>query len=99
MGEHDLASSVSDQSSINHVNTDFNNDDDSRSFETPWKNNRSFTSLVDTKTKTTTPNLSNLLLPGKGCVCFQTEGKTVWATQFSKSRASTKVTEKIFENE
>ena len=45
VGVHYLASSVSGQSTINHVNTDVKNIDDSQSFETPSKNNHSFTYL------------------------------------------------------
>ena len=46
VGVHYLESSVSDQSTINHVNTDVNDNYDSQSFETLSKNNHSFTYLV-----------------------------------------------------
>ena len=46
VGVHYLASYVSDQSTVNHVNADVNDNDDSQSFETPSKNNHSFTYLV-----------------------------------------------------
>ena len=46
MGVHYLVSSVSDQITINNVNTDVNDNDDPQSFETSSKNNHSFTYLV-----------------------------------------------------
>ena len=46
VGVQYLAFSVSDQRTINNVNTDVNNNDDSQSFETHSKNNHSFTYLV-----------------------------------------------------
>ena len=52
---HDLASSVSYQSTSKHVNTDFNDDYYPQSFETLMKNNHISNSLVDTYNTTTTP--------------------------------------------
>ena len=69
---HDLDYCVLDKNARNHVNTDVNNNDDSRSFENDWKNNRSSTSFGDTKTTNATPNLSNIPPPGKDNLCFQT---------------------------
>ena len=64
MGAHYLASSVSYQIISNHINTDINDNNDSQSFETPRKNNRSYASFVDTKNATTTP------VPLKDHLCF-----------------------------
>ena len=41
MGTYSLASSISDQSTSHHVNTNVNDNDDSQSFETHRKNNHS----------------------------------------------------------
>ena len=46
VGAHYLASSVSDQSTIHHGNTDVNDDYDLQSFEARRKNNLSFFVLV-----------------------------------------------------
>ena len=55
VGAHNLSSSVSDQSTSNHVNYDVYNNDDSQSFKTPRKYNHSYTSFGDTKNTTNTP--------------------------------------------
>ena len=64
MDSHDLSSSVSYQSTIKHVNTDFNDGAYSQSFETPRKNNHIFNSLIDTDNITTTP------FPLKDHICY-----------------------------
>ena len=64
MGAHYLASSVLYQIISNHINTDINDNNDSQSFETPRKNNRSYASFGDTKNATTTP------VPLKDHLCF-----------------------------
>ena len=74
MGAHDLESSISDQSNINHINTDINNNDGSLSFEVTQKNCSSLF-FGDKKTTTTTPDLSKLTPLIKENICFQTEGK------------------------
>ena len=76
-----LAYYVLDKSTRNHVNTDVNENEDSQSFETPRKNNRSYTYFGDTIITTTTTNVSKLTPPGKWYLCFQITGKTVWAAQ------------------
>ena len=48
LGAHALASSVSDQITIHHVNTDTNNNDDSQSFGTLRKNNLISSCVGDT---------------------------------------------------
>ena len=70
MGVHYLASSVSDQNTINNVNTDVNDNDDSQSFETPGKNNHSFTYLVLKRIQTTTPDTL------KDHICFYQHNKS-----------------------
>ena len=56
-----------------------------------------FSLFGDTITTTNIPNLFKLPSSGKEYICFQTEGKTVWAAQCAKSRSLTKVMETIFE--
>ena len=73
---HDLAYYVSDQITRHHVNTDVNYNNDSRSFETPRKNNYSSSCCGDTITTTTIPNLFKVPPPGKYYLSFQTEDKT-----------------------
>ena len=82
MGRYALGSSVSYQSTIYHINTDVDNNDDPPSFETPRKNNRSSSSLGDTINTTATK------------IYFKTEGLIFRADQCTKSRALNKVTEK-----
>ena len=65
VGTHALASAVSYKITIHHVNNDFNDNYDSRSFEIPRKNNCSSTYFGDTITKTATSNLSKLPPTGK----------------------------------
>ena len=55
---HALSSSVSDKITIHKVNTDVNNNNDSKLFETIWKNNLSYSSFGNTTTTMTTPNSS-----------------------------------------
>ena len=62
---HDLESSVSDQTTIHHDNTNVNNNDDPQSFETPSKNNRISSCFGDTITTTTIQNLFKLPPPEK----------------------------------
>ena len=50
---HDFAYSISDKSTINHVNTDVKNNDYLQSSEAPRKNNCSSASLADTNNKLT----------------------------------------------
>ena len=64
-GANDLSSSVLDQSTNHHVNTDVNNNDDSQSYDTHWKNNCRYSSSDDIITTTTTPQLSTLPPTGK----------------------------------
>ena len=54
MGEHDLASSISDQSTIHHGNTNVNDNSGSHSFETNKKNNISSYCFGDTINTTAT---------------------------------------------
>ena len=84
MGTHALASSVSYQITSYNVNTDVNDNYYSYSFETPRKNNLSYSSFGDTITTMTTPNLSKIPPPGNNIYIFQIEGKTVRAVQFDK---------------
>ena len=65
MGTDALASSVSDQSTIHHLNTDVNDNEDSRLFETPMKNHRSSSFFGDTIITTIMPNLFKLPPPVK----------------------------------
>ena len=70
MCENTLTSSVSYQRTINHVNTDSNDDDDYQLFET-HKKNRSYSYLGYTLTTTTIPNLSKFTSPEKYYICFK----------------------------
>ena len=63
VGAHGLASSVSYQITIQHVNTDVNNNADSWLFETPRKNNHSSSCFYDTITTNTIQNLFKLPPP------------------------------------
>ena len=81
MGAHALAYYVLDQITRNNVNTDANNDGDSQSIETPWKNNCSSTYFV----------IQRLKLTKKICktshiwkYVFQTKVKTFRAAQCAK---------------
>ena len=65
VGAHDVASYGWDQSTNYHDNTDVKDNDDSKSFETPRKNNGSYSSFGDTINTSTTPCISTLSPPGK----------------------------------
>ena len=65
MVAHYLASSVSYPITIPNNNIDAKDDDNSRLFESPRKNNHSSSSFSDTMVITNTPNLSKLPTPGK----------------------------------
>ena len=64
-GENDVASGGFYQSINHHSNTYGKDNDDSQSFETPMKNNCSYSSFGDTISTTTTPHISILPQPGK----------------------------------
>ena len=84
VGANDVASSGSDQITNHHGNMDSKDNDDSRSFETPRKNNFPSSYFGDTITTTTKPRSSTLYPPGNGYLCFQIEGGGVHAAQCVK---------------
>ena len=65
MGAHDVASAGLDQRTNHHGNTYVKDNDDSQSFETPRKNNFSYSSFGNTITTTTTTRSSKIPPPGK----------------------------------
>ena len=69
-GENYEASDGLDQSTSHYGNTDVNNNDYSKSFDTSWENNRRYYSFGDTITTTTATQSSTLNPPGKVYLCF-----------------------------
>ena len=70
-GENYEASYGLDQSTNHYGNTDVNDNDDSKSFDTSWKNNCRSYYFGDTINTTATPQSSTLTPPGKIYLCFQ----------------------------